>query len=384
MQSDIHRGRLKAAAFAGMFLFGVVMALLGAVLPLLAGRLAFDLAGAGNLFLGMNFAMLASMMGLGPLMDRLGIKPALSLGAALMAAALVRIASADTYGAVMAGGVLLGLGGGALNGGANTLVADLHQHPREKSSALNILGIFFGIGALFLPFAIGSLIELLGWAPILYFTAALGALLALASLAMAFPPPKAAGGLRPAELGRVVRDPLVLLLGFLLFFQSGNEFIVGGYLSSFVSRELGAPITTASYCLAAYWGSILAGRLAASRLVLRLEGRIIVLGSAAVTAAGVLVLVGSPGYWQAAVGTVLTGLGFAGIYPAVLAFAGSRYQERSGTVFGILFSIALVGGMALPWLVGRIGAAAGLRAGLLVAAANAAAVFALQLAAARR
>jgi fucose permease len=316
-------------------------------------------------------------------MDRFGIKPALTLGAVLMAAALARIASAESYGAAAAGVVLLGLGGGALNGSTNTLVADLYDDPREKSSALNILGIFFGIGALFLPFAIGSLIETLGLARILYFTAGLGGLVAIAALAPAFPPPKAAGGLRFKELGGVVRQPLVLLLAFLLFFQSGNEFIVGGYLSSFLTRELGAPVTTASYVLAAYWAAIMAARVFSSRLVLRVEGRVMVLWSAAITVAGVIVLVTARGLVQAAGGAVLIGLGFASIYPAVLGFAGSRYQERSGTVFGILFSIALTGGMTLPWLVGRIAAAEGLRTGLMVAAGNAAAILVLQLAAAR-
>ncbi len=36
-----------------------------------------------------------------------------------------------------------------------------------------------------------------------------------------------------------LRDPLVLLLGLLLFFQSGNEFILGGYTTTFLTREIG-------------------------------------------------------------------------------------------------------------------------------------------------
>ena len=34
-----------------------------------------------------------------------------------------------------------------------------HEDPRTKSAALNLLGIFFGFGALFLPFALGALLH---------------------------------------------------------------------------------------------------------------------------------------------------------------------------------------------------------------------------------
>jgi hypothetical protein len=47
--AQVHRGWLTAAAYAGMFGFGVVMALLGAILPIVSERLHFNLAQAGNL-----------------------------------------------------------------------------------------------------------------------------------------------------------------------------------------------------------------------------------------------------------------------------------------------------------------------------------------------
>ena len=59
---------------------------------------------------------------------------------------------------------LLGLGGSALNGASNALVADLHEDPAAKSAALNRVGLFFGFGALFIPFAIGLLLRAAGLA----------------------------------------------------------------------------------------------------------------------------------------------------------------------------------------------------------------------------
>jgi fucose permease len=74
------------------------------------------------------------------------------------------------------------------------------------------------------------------------------------------------------------------------------------------------------------------------------------------------------------------GLGatLAGIFPAVLGVAGSRYPAHSGTVFGILFTMALSGGMTLPWVAGQAAAAWGLRPALGLVVLQFLAVLALQ------
>jgi MFS family permease len=67
---------------------------------------------------------------------------------------------------------------------------------------------------------------------------------------------------------------------------------------------------------------------------------------------------------------VLVGVCAAGIYPTVLGVTGAEYKDRSGAVFGILFTLALAGGMLLPWITGRFAAAAGLRAALWIVVAG--------------
>lgn len=71
----IRPGWLSIAAYTGMFTFGIVMALLGAILPLISQRLHFGLAQAGNLFFALNLAMLITTLALGPLLDRFGMAP---------------------------------------------------------------------------------------------------------------------------------------------------------------------------------------------------------------------------------------------------------------------------------------------------------------------
>jgi FHS family glucose/mannose:H+ symporter-like MFS transporter len=369
---------LSRAAYSGMFFFGVVMAVLGAVLPSLTEKVKLDLGQTGNLFLAMNFAMLASGLVVGPFMDRFGKQPVLIAGPVIVAAALALIAGVASYVTLLVSVILLGLGGGALNSGANTLVADLHSDSRAKSSALNLLGVFFGFGALFLPFVIGSLVKIVGLASILYITSAMSLAPALLFMALAFPPPHHAKGMAFTEVAGLARNRLVLALGCLLFFESGNEFIVGGYTSSYLTRELNASVPAASYLLAVYWGAIMIGRVISSRLVMRAKPSAMILASAAGGAAGAAVLLTAQSQLIAGAGIAIIGLSFASIYPVMLGFAGSRFEAYSGSVFGILFAIALVGGMTLPWAVGQLAQLHGLRAALVIVGGDCVMIFLLQ------
>ena len=359
----------EAAAFGGMFLFGIVMALLGAVLPVVSSRVGLDLGAAGNLFLVMNAAMLLGSFVLGPLLDRFGFRGVLSGGPLLIGLGLGLVARAAGTGGLFAGVALLGVGGSAVNSATNTLVADLHADPVEKAAALNRLGVFFGFGALLLPFLIGSMLETLGLGLILLGAAALCALVAAFSATLRFPPGKQ-GGLDLQEALSVLRSPLVVALGALLFFQSGNEFLLGGYLSLFLTRDTGATVEAASYVLAGYWAAVMVARTLLGRVLARVPASRLVPVLAGLSAVAVALAAMAPTFALATAAMVAAGLALAGIFPTVLGIAGAQLPSRSGTVFGVLFTIALGGGMTIPWLAGHVAARSGLRAVLALGAAN--------------
>jgi fucose permease len=374
---------LESLAQAGMFAFGIVMALIGAVVPTLPATLALTLADVGTLFLAMNLAMLVASLVMGLVMDRVGLKAPLAAGGALVAVGLALVGSAGGYAVLLVAVACLGFGGGALNATTNTLVADLHDDPRRKSAALNALGVFFGVGALVLPFAIGALTATFGVPVLLQSAAVLCSGIALAAAFLHFPAAKQRHGWPLAAMPRFMRMPVVRALALLLFFQSGNEFMLGGYITSFFTRELAMSATAASYALAGYWASIMAVRMVLTRVLIHVGGPAIVLGSAGCAAAGVL-LIGVAGSTTSGVaGTIVTGLALGGIFPTTLGFTGARFQEHSGTVFGILFTVALCGGMTMPWVAGQLAEAAGVRWVFALAAANFLAVAVLSIVATR-
>jgi fucose permease len=368
-----------------MFVFGIVMALLGAVLPLLAGRLEFATQDIGTLFVAMNGAMLAASLVLGVAMDRFGMKLPLVLGPLLVAAALVIMSRATVFASLVPAAVLLGIGGGALNGASNTLVADLHDDPRHKSAALNRLGVFFGFGALFLPFAIGSLLETLSVGILLRAAAALCAGAGAFASILPFPAPKQSRALPVADMPRFLRSPLVLIFAALLFFESGVEFTLGGFISTYLTHDIAvASVTTTSWVLAGYWASIMVSRAVLSRAALGADPYRTLLFCALGAGAGAVLAAVAPSLAVAAFAIVLCGCSLAGVYPTVLGIAGELFKTHSGTVFGILFAVALAGGMLLPWLAGQVGGTAGLRWVFVMIAASFAAIGLLSRAAASR
>ena len=375
--SNVNTKRLMSSACAGMFVFGIVMAILGAILPGLFARVGFDKGAAGNLFLYMNFAMLLMSLFFGPIVDRFGFKVLLVVCSLLVAGAFLLLSLSSTYSLILVAAVILGFGGGGLNGGTNTLTSDIHE-PEKRGSALNVLGIFFGFGALTIPFLIGVLVELLGLGKILLLATFLSLVPFVLFLLFKFPMGKQARGFPLKEAAKIGRNPLLWLCGFLLFFQSGNEFTIGGWISTYLQESFKIRSATAALVLAGYWAAIMAGRLVSSRIVRVLRNERLVLVSAGLSLAAAVLLRSAPSGALAAFAAVLIGLGFAAIYPTTLAVIGENFPAFSGTAFSVVIAIGLCGGMISPWLAGKIAQTSGLRQGLFLPVLNCAMIIVLQ------
>jgi fucose permease len=229
----------------------------------------------------------------------------------------------------------------------------------------------------------GLLLEAMGVGGILAAASLLCLAVAVHNGLLAFPPPKHSRRLPLREAGRFLRDPVVLLFAATLFLESANEFISGGYVSTFLTREMGLGVRPASVTVAAFWAALMLTRAALSRVALRLSGPRIVIGCALASAAGMAVLASAREAWVAVAATVFVGGALSGIFTTALGIVGARYAAYTGTVFGLLFTAALGGGVILPWLAGRVAEARGLRWVLWLVAGSFLAVAALQGAAAR-
>jgi len=363
----IRRGMLFGGAAAGIFVFGIVMAILGTLfgLPEMRARLGISLAQQGTVFLLLYAGIFAATLVAGPGIDAIGNKPILLVASLLVAGAMAGFVYAHTFRAAMVPAVLLGLGGGGLNISTNALVSDLYGE--RRGPMLNVLGIFYGVGALCIPLLAAVIAGHFTIPQLLWICAGMAGLCAIAFLLMSFPAAVEAQSFSWKDAARVVRYPGVLLLGFLLFCQSGNEASIAGWTSTYAGPAgLGLGPRVATVVLAMYWGSLMLGRLAAAQLLGFARKTQLVIASALGSVAGAWILIASESTLTLMVGAIVLGLSYASIFPTVLAIAGDAYQKMAGTVFGLLFAIALIGGMTFPWAVGRLAEAANVRAGMVV------------------
>ena len=368
---------LFGGAATGIFVFGIVMAVLGTLfgLPEMRQRLKIDLAQQGNVFLLLYVGILLATLVAGPVIDSIGNKIILVTSAVLVASGMAGFAFAHSFGGAAIPAVLLGVGGGGLNTSTNALVSDLYGE--DRGPMLNVLGIFYGIGALGIPLLAAAFAGHFPIAPQLLICTGLAGACALLFLGLRFPEPS--GGPRGFswhEMLSVARLPGVLVLGLLLFCESGNEASIGGWTSTYVA-ETGLGPRTATLILAGYWAALMLGRLFVARILQFVGKRQLVLASGVGALAGAAILLMSRLEGMLVAGVLLIGLSYAGVFPTVLAIAGDTYRKMTGTVFGLLFAIALVGGMSFPWAVGQLSQGLGLRYGMVVPLAGAAGICAL-------
>jgi MFS transporter, FHS family, glucose/mannose:H+ symporter len=370
------RAWLFAAACAGMFVFGVVLALLGTLfgLPAMRDRLGVNLAQQGDLFLLLFAGVCCATVAVGPLIDRFGNKLVLLVSSVLVTLALLEFAAARSMLSAAIASLVIGLGGGGLNTASNVLTSELYEG--KRGPMLNLLGIFYGFGALFIPLLAASITSLLPMPRLLLCTAVLPAIAVVAYAVLPFPVPREGHAIAWREIVEVVRYPGLLLFAAVLFLESGNEAVLAGWTSTYLG-EAGAAARLATWILAGFWAGLMLGRLSATRLLRHFRDVQLVLLSALGEMAGCAILLGARSLPLLAAAVFCTGFALSAIYPTSLAMIGDRYRRYAGTAFGVLFAIGLAGGAVFPWAVGQISEARSVRAGMVLLLVGACAVAAV-------
>ena len=211
----------------------------------------------------------------------------------------------------------------------------------------------------------------LGIVHLLWMAAGLCVVFGLFALPLRFPAPHPEHtGVSFLEMLAFLRLPVVLLMAALLFLQSGSEFTLGGYLTTFLTHDLWIPVTSASWLLASFWSALMISRIVLGQALLNANPNLVVTLCGAGAAAGCAVLATAHTPVQAAAGLLLAAFSYSGIFPTVLGIAGNHFPRQAGSVFGLLIGCALTGGISMPWLAGQAAASAGTRVVFVIAGAS--------------
>lgn len=359
------RKRVLWAAFMAMLIFGIVMAILGAVLPSVITKFGISLTNAGSLFLLMSLGMLFGSLFFGPVVDRYGYKGLLVVCTALVFGGIEGIAFAPSVPVLKAALLLTGFAGGAINGGANALVADISED--NRGSGLSFLGVFFGIGAFSVPFLIGSLLGIFNYENLIASAGLLILFPLLFFIAIRFPAPKHTQGFPLSEGIGLLKESTLLLFGVMLFVQSGLEMVISGWSATYLTEVVNVESRQAVFLLSLYWLSLMIARVALGKLLKSFSNKKVLTISLLIAITGSILMITAESKTMAVTGLALTGLGFAAVFPLVLAFVGDTYSKLSGTAFSVVLAFGLIGGMLFPYITGIVAELSGLRLAFLIA-----------------
>lgn len=335
------------AGFIGIAFFGISFLTLGSILPSLRDALGLDLAQAASLAGILPLGVLGGSIVFGPWCDRFGYKTPFLTAATLVILGLLGISFFMSMDMLRLCVLLIGLGGGILNGGTNAIVAEASDDA-TRSSNIAILGVFYGIGAICMPLVLGFFKEI-PYTVILRFAAA-GLGLGLVFFAvLRFPAAKVKQGFPMKDALAMLKSPILLFFSFILFFQSALEGLCSNWTSTYLqeSAHYAMEPQRALFVLTFVVVGITVCRLFLSVLFLHFSPYKVLWGTFGIMAVGFAFL--SVG-WSALAATFLIGLGLGATFPVIIASIGQQFKLLSGSAIGIAMVIALVGNTILNYV----------------------------------
>jgi MFS transporter, FHS family, L-fucose permease len=352
--------RLTLFVLCGVFLAdGIVLAALGPTLPDLARQAGRTLGEVGRVFVAVfGGSLLAQIFG-GPISDRFGRRVVLVLGLLLFGLGTAGVVASHRMLWMLAAAIVAGIGYGGCTLAVNVIASELV--PERRASTVNLVNLFYAMGAIAGPLIAGAFLEARGSAlPTLWIGSALLLLLVPISLygvaidhtvgvaPVTREPLHVAAGLDAAT-------PFIAALGLLLALYVGSEASLGAWAPVYLQQSTRLDAAGATTATAVFWVALCGGRLLAAVAGVRLSAERLMVVSLVAAAGGGLVLVAGHGVASiSVVALALLGLAFGPIYPTGIAIVTGRFASAAGAATSRIGLLAALGGMALPWLQGVV------------------------------
>jgi fucose permease len=367
-------------AYATFVLIGIYSGSGGVLLVAQMSSYGVDRATIGVMFFTGSAGFVLAGFNNGALIQRLGFRMALVIGSAAFGIVSLYLGTRPPFVPFLLVQLILGYGCGVLESALNAYLAALP----DARAQLNLLHAFFGVGALIGPVLAAWIVSMVSWTVVWLVMAAMCLPIAI-GFWLLYPNRPADPGWQPdapsesAEsagllqeppavsprglLGAVLRERGVLLGALFLAVYVGLEIGMGNWGFSYLVQARDLSRSLASYSVSGYWLGLTVGRFVISPIAARIgasTGAMVYTCLIGVIAATVLAWL-SPSAVLASAALLLLGFFLGPIFPTTMAIVPQLTEERLGpAAIGVLNAGAIVGGSALPWLVGVISQATGI------------------------
>lgn len=367
------------STIVAIFVYGMLSAMLGTILPDLSDRFRLSPRQNGTIAFAQALGLIIASLGVGPLLDNEGNKLGLMIGLALIATALFALPRSSGFRSILFLLFLLGVGGGIVVTGANALVSDVGE--AHRATALNMVNLFFGLGGLATPFIAANVFGR-NWVRLCYTIAALTVVSLAIEASTKMPEPTRTGGFVLADAAPVLGRPLLFLLGLFLFLYVSCEVGIWNWLPRHLIAQ-GIPESRALNILSLGFAlGLLIGRVGVSPILIRVPAITVLLFASVVMAISTFLMLRLSNPFTAAILVFLAGLSMAPVFPTTLAIVGDNFPRMAGTAIGLVITCGWIGLAVSSRIIGFIagGDPRRLKKALLVIPASAVLMVGLDLA----
>jgi fucose permease len=331
---------LILASIIAIFVYGMIAAMLGTVLPVLSDRFKLSPSQNGSIAFAQAFGLIIASLAVGPLLDAKGDKAGMVLGLFLISVALFTLPRVANFRGVLLLFFLLGVAGGVTVTAANALASDVGE--AHRATALNLANVFFGLGAMATPFVAANFFGR-NWVRLCYSMASLAVVTLMIEIFTKMPGPTASGRFILSEVGPVLGHPLLLLTALFTFLYITCEVGVWNWLPRHLVAQ-GIPEARALNILSLGFAlGMLLGRVAILPVLSHVPAvRVTLVGSLAMAITTFMMLQArtSKAAW---VLVFLAGLSMAPVFPTTLAIVGNAFPRMTGTAIGFVITCGWTG-----------------------------------------
>ena len=339
------------AAIVAIFVYGMIAAMLGTILPDLSDRFKLTPSQNGTIAFVQALGLILASVGVGPLLDNEGKKAGLILGLAFISIALFALPRSRGFRSILVLLFLLGVGGGIVVTGANALMSDVGE--AHRGTALNLVNLFFGLGGLMTPFISANLFAR-NWVRLCYAVATLTLVTLAIQVVTKMPGPTGSEAFVLSEVGPVLGKPLLILLGLFLFLYISCEVGVWNWLPRHLIAQ-GIPESRALNILALGFAlGLLIGRVAVSPILLRVSAINVTLVASIAMAVTTYLMLQTTKPGAAFVLVFVAGLSMAPVFPTTLAIVGDAFPRMTGTAIGFVITCGWTGLAVSSRIIGAI------------------------------
>lgn len=368
---------LKTANKTAFLIIGVLESAWAPIIPFVKNSFSLDESEMGLLMLCTGLGALIALPLAGKLCMRFGAKPTIYLSALAMSLCLLLISLMINVWTTVALLILFGVCTITIDVSANVNgISVEHKTGKHLMSGFHggySLGTLIGAGIMSVLFTIG-LIPV--WA--------VGICVAITIVLMLWGcrdlllrDELVSEAAKNKSAGKAPRIPvMVIVVGLLCFIMYAAEGAVMGWSAIFVSQERGVNIQNAGFFYTAFAVAMTAMRLYGDRIVDSLGRHNVVVGGAALTAVGFMLVILIPNIIFTALSFGLIGLGTANVVPQLISFAGNIKGMAIQNIISLINAFGFTGLLMGPVVIGFIAKHYGLHTSFLLIA-----VFALVVAA---